>query len=396
MTALYLCYQSVCEPLTETQVIAYLEGLARAGHKVLLLTFEPRSPTKSEELRIRTRLNEFGIQWFWRRYHKGPSVPATALDVLIGVVFGMRLAIRYRVGLLHARAHVPAIMALPIRWLTRCRFLFDLRGLMAEEYVDAGIWRANGILFRLTKWFERRLIRAADAVVVLTDAGKEFLTASYPDALRGKPCQVIPCCVDLRRTPHANASRPSEGRFTLAYVGKLGGWYPTDELMQFAAAAKRVIPELDLKIWTQSDPAQVRDAAKRNQTEQFVRVERATPRELPGKLAGAHAGVSFRTGNISRITCSPTKVAEYLAAGIPVVTNSGIGDCDALVDSNRIGVVIRQANVAGFEAAAFQIKNLASDGETRDRCTRVARDNFDLITVGWPRYCEIYDALSKA
>ena len=31
MTALYICYQSIREPLTETQVVAYLKGLAGGG-----------------------------------------------------------------------------------------------------------------------------------------------------------------------------------------------------------------------------------------------------------------------------------------------------------------------------------------------------------------------------
>jgi len=49
------------------------------------------------------------------------------------------------------------------------KLVFDVRGLMAEEYVDAGHWRAGSLPFRITKWFERMAFRNADSVIVLTN-----------------------------------------------------------------------------------------------------------------------------------------------------------------------------------------------------------------------------------
>ncbi len=49
------------------------------------------------------------------------------------------------------------------------KMIFDLRGLMAEEYVDAEHWREGGIPYRITKATERRILAATDAVVTLTE-----------------------------------------------------------------------------------------------------------------------------------------------------------------------------------------------------------------------------------
>src|SRR5262245_26421648 len=118
MTALYLCYQGIDEPLTQTQVVPYLDGLARAGHRMVLLTFEPRAPRPEEAASWREQLRVRRITWYWLRYHKRPSLPATAYDVLVGILVGLLLVHRYRVRLLHARAHVPGLMALVLKWLT--------------------------------------------------------------------------------------------------------------------------------------------------------------------------------------------------------------------------------------------------------------------------------------
>jgi hypothetical protein len=161
MIALYLCYQSVREPLTRTQVVAYLEGLAVAGYRPILVTFEPRVLGHEEAEVLRGGLARKGIGWYWLRYHKSPTVPATAYDVGAGIALGLRLVHRYRVRLVHARGHVPGLMALALKRLTGVKFLFDVRGFMAEEYADAGVWPAGGLLFRVTKRVERSLVAGA-------------------------------------------------------------------------------------------------------------------------------------------------------------------------------------------------------------------------------------------
>src|SRR5207253_2403827 len=60
-SSLYLCYLGLTDPLTQTQVVAYLEGLTRAGYPVVLLTFEPRPLTGDEADTWRQRLGAKGI-----------------------------------------------------------------------------------------------------------------------------------------------------------------------------------------------------------------------------------------------------------------------------------------------------------------------------------------------
>ena len=64
--SLYLCYQSIAEPLTQTQVAAYLEGLAQAGYRMVLVTFEPRRLGREEEAEWRARLAAQGMPWHVR------------------------------------------------------------------------------------------------------------------------------------------------------------------------------------------------------------------------------------------------------------------------------------------------------------------------------------------
>jgi len=84
-------------------------------------------------------------------------MPATAFDVAAGIRFASRLVRQDRIELVHARAHIPAVIALNLQRRFGIKMIFDVRGLMAEEYVDAGHWQANGVATRLTKRTESRV-----------------------------------------------------------------------------------------------------------------------------------------------------------------------------------------------------------------------------------------------
>src|SRR5690242_8399724 len=112
LRSLYVCYLSLDDPLVHTQVVAYLRGLAAAGHRIHLLTFESAPLTHARRRRLRESLSADGIHWHGLRYHKRPSLPATVYDTVAGAVVSGLILRRFRLDTLHARNHVPAAMAL--------------------------------------------------------------------------------------------------------------------------------------------------------------------------------------------------------------------------------------------------------------------------------------------
>jgi glycosyltransferase involved in cell wall biosynthesis len=397
---LYLCYFGLREPLVQTQVLPYLRELAsKGGLKPTLLTFEPdrRNAWTKETLDAqRAQLESSGIRWLSLPYHKRPSLPATAYDIIAGAWKAARLVRQDGIEVLHARAHIPLAMALLAQKLSACRLVFDIRGLMAEEYADAGVWKETSLPFRLIKWLERKGVRRADQIVVLTERMRVWLVEQ--GLASAERIEVIPCCVDFQRFAEASDEKNAStaNRFEIVYAGSVTGLYMLEEMGRFFLSLRSHEPRAFLRILTKSSAEDAGALLKRvGLDESDFWVGAVAAQDVPSFLRRARLGISFRKPTFSQIAASPTKIPEYLAAGLPVVSNAGIGDTDELLESEAVGVVVRDLSAHGYAQAALQALALTREPGMKARCERVAHERFDLVKIGGARYRKVYQRISE-
>ncbi len=398
LRALYICYLSLSDPLARSQVVAYLEGLAARGHTIHLLTFEPKL-SAADRRELAADLERRGIAWHSLRYHKRPSLPATIYDSILGALTASRLVRRHGLDAVHARSHVPAAMAIVVRALTGVPFIFDIRGLWAEEYADARRWRRNGIPYRITNRVQRAAIRRAAGIVTLTERVRRHLFGTEAP----ERAFVIPCCADfdrLARAPEAGAIRELLGlgdRPIMIYVGKLTRPYMERAMVEFFLAARRLDPALVFVVVTQANPETIASEFRRAEIPASdYRITRAAPDEIGAYLAAADFAICFCHPTLSLMAASPTKIGEYLTAGLPVVSGPRVGDVDTLLAERQVGVVLDSFSPSEYEAAARKVRRLAADPEVAERCRQVARDEFSLAEVGIPRYDMLYRSVAEA
>lgn len=385
----------------QTQVIPYLKELVKGGHEMSLLTFEPaehvRERGEEGNEAIRKELAEASIEWHWLSYHKRPSVPATLYDVINGAREVRRLSKREGFDILHARGHVPAVMAALSRKMMgrRAKLLFDIRGFMPEEYTDAGVWREGGWIYRTAKRIERWLMRESDGFVVLTERAKKILF----DAGEKRPVEVIPCCVDMKRfeaaTPESRKAVREElsigDRYVGVYVGAFGGWYLAEETAEFFGAMRRRDPDTFVLILTQSKREMIEPLLKaQGFAEDDYFIAMVPSAEIPRYLSAADLAVSFIKPCYSKRASSPTKNAEYLACGLPIMSNAGIGDVDALVIGKRVGVILNDFKPSAYADAFEKVRGLNISPEY---CREIAMREFDLESVAGTRYRALYRAI---
>lgn len=370
----YVSYDGASEPLGRSQILPYLTRLANR-YEITLFSFEK---SDDEAGALRSELAAHGIRWVPLRYHKRPPVLSTALDILAGRRALARAARKRPPAIIHVRSYVPALIALRMHRRTEARLLFDIRGFWADERVEGGLWRPHGLLYRLAKRYEAVFFSQADAIVTLTHASVPQIRAWTGE--RAVPIEVIPTCVDLERF----AGRPRRpGGSQLVWNGSLGTWYRFDLTARVAAAIS-----LPLVVVTRQT-----DEARQLLDGYPAVVCAATPEEVPGFMRGGDIGLSLITSSFSKTASAPTRAAEYLAAGMPILTTAGVGDLDSIVVQHAVGAVLAGEDERSISEAARRVRELAADPEVPERCRRVARELFD-VDAGASRYAAIYASLT--
>ena len=373
LRVLYISYTSSGEPLFYSQVLAYLERLAKKDVRITLLTFEKGLRSKQKLGQLKQRMHSYDIEWRRLRYHKRPHCISTFFDIAIGVIYSSYLAITRRIDVIHARSYVPACIALFVSKVFRRKFIFDMRGMMADEYKDAGLFRENGFIYKVVKLFERIMIKKADSVIVLTK--------KIAKQLPGRQVGLIPCCIDVdifkpRHDARAVLDSYSiNGKLVFLYSGSLGTWYMLQELIDFFKVAHDKIENSHFLILTHTDQNMIyRAISSQGLPKECVTVKRVDYQSVPRYIAAADVGVLFYKPTFSKQATSPVKFGEYLACGLPVIVNSGVGDTEEIVSENRIGSVIKDFKRREYVEALDEIDRLLNEGDSlRQRCRQISQ-----------------------
>lgn len=380
---LYVSHNGLTEPLGRRQVLPYLTGLAALGWRISVVSFEKAATADAAAIsRVHGLLSGSGVSWTPLRYHHRPPVVSTAYDIARGWWIARRLAPHH--DLLHARSTVPALIAALSSRPTSKRWIFDLRGLLAEEYVDAGHWPRGGTRYRVTAAIESRLLRSAAGWVTLT---RRVLGQPSFDKLSARPHAVIPCSADLRVFHPSTDARIAARRElgwgeepALVYAGSLGSWYRLEEMLDLFLVAREALPGLRFLILTPQLRV-ARDAIQARQVGDRVVARRVLPDEIPRHLAACDAGICFIGPHGSKIASSPTKFGEYLATGLPVITNPWIGDARDLAGEPP-WILVDEFSTTTYREAAEHLRALMADpfGMRQTACA-LARREFALETA---------------
>ena len=390
---LFIAYHAASYPIMESQGFAYIRSLSKQGTNYSILTFEKKNTVAESRQRI-TDLGE-PVKWRYLLYHSKPRFLATSLDIIYGMFFALSMARKGKIAIIHARGFIPALIGfLPAR-LCKAKFFFDTRGLLADKYVGGGLLSPRSATYRLMRMGEEYLLKKSDYFTVETNKHAQILRSSK-NGLSEK-MEVIPCCVDIKKfyRPFESDNSNANKKFNLTYLGKVGTWYLLGEMLDFFNVVSGLIPNACFTFMTHDEPESIYSLAKDKGIDASkIAVRALKMQEIPDSLKESQAGIFF-INPYKRYNSSPIKFGEYLASGMPVIINSGIGDCDDIVLREKVGVVVSDFSSGVYEKAIKELNGLLSEGEAlRERCRSTAEKYFSL-EMGIEKYRNIYIRLTR-
>jgi glycosyltransferase involved in cell wall biosynthesis len=167
-------------------------------------------------------------------------------------------------------------------------------------------------------------------------------------------------------------------------LGSTGGRYRFEEAVKLAALALQRTGAVHLRVLTLSDPhvitAQADALGLPRDAWSLARVPHS---QIPKELGEQDAGLFFIGRGLSEHGCSPTKMGEYWAAGLPVVATADVSDSAEIIRRERVGVLVGAppSTREELERALSELLDLLEDPELRGRCRWAAEKYYALEPV---------------
>lgn len=266
-----------------------------------------------------------------------------------------------------------------LRWVQRdVPRLLELHGIETLEWVAP-----SEAAMRARRAVERTAVAGADAIIAPTESGRSVVMEEHGFA-DTPPWFALPTISE----PSSNASRAEARKRHLVYVGGLQPWQRVTDALDTLVELRRLAP------WTMDLLTPDVDQAKALVSERglvdAVTVDRVAPAEIHARIGGATLGLLLRDELPMNRFAWPTKFADYLHAGVPVLVTSALPDCAQIARQCGVGLIVEStAGPPGIAAAISEWAELA-DPELPSRCVETGKDR-----LGLDRAIEVYESVAE-
>ncbi|MFI8481165.1 hypothetical protein ACIGCM_11415 [Pseudomonas sp. NPDC078700] len=288
------------QPILTSQVIPLLKGLERKGVPTFLVTSGDSNYSDTRRKSF-IKSNNFQLLKAFFFFLKNNSDSTSVI---------------------HVRSYWAMIPVLFLKLFKRFKVIWDPRGLLPQEYIMRfGKLKGGGafIVFSILEFFA---VVFTDLIILVSDNFKTYFISKY-SILNEDKLHVI-------RTFSAASSRVSIGRpvgLSFVYSGSIEAWQCIDQLKVFFDNIQR-LESCTLTILTKD----VEKALNFFTGYSTVTVKSLHPDELTEEISKYSFAIIFREYDVINHVAAPVKVADYIKARTPIITNGNVGDySDALL-----------------------------------------------------------------
>lgn len=288
--------------------------------------------------------------------------------------------------IVHCRVYPAAYLAVKLKNKTTHPFkiIFDARGVYPEQILERSSGFVGQCRYHWWKHLEKSILKAADLTTGVTEVFVDHFKAITPKST----IKYIPCAA---KNPGAISSEEintikNEAGYTdhdiiAVYSGNLSAKYSSiNYLVNIFSNLYKLNNNFKLLVLSKSSPDELNTLLEKEKLLDKVQIYSLKPQEVYKYLSIAHIGLLFREESIVNRVAMPTKFAEYLFCGLPVIISTSIAGIARIVEQQNLGIVLSSITIT---ESAFE-KLLSIKPET---CKQAA-EQFSVENVAGMYYQE--------
>ncbi len=384
---LFITYDGLLDPLGESQIIPYFEGLRSEFNELCIISFEKPGHNKQKIKKKEDFLRIKKIKWLALSFSNTNNFIFKFIDLLKMYLSAIRITLNSNYQVIHCRSYQAAEVGVFIKKFLPVKVIFDMRGLWVDDRLDGNRWPQEKLFYRLIykywKVIERKLFIQSDHIIALTPQTKKIINEIT--SFNKNNISVIPCCADfkhfkvldlLEKEQIKKKYKIPRNNLIISYLGSLGTFYLWDDMVDFFKKINKKFPDsiflVITKHWNNDIQNRLNKSLKKELLNKILFFS-ASREEVPNLLGISDVMLSFRKNSFSQLACSPTKIGEALACGVPVISNRGVGDIDNILWNLKAGKAIDIYDETDVKNTIKEIPQIIANGgiSLRERSRKI-------------------------
>jgi colanic acid biosynthesis glycosyl transferase WcaI len=278
-----------------------------------------------------------------------------------------------------------------LRSLTKAKFVLDVRDLWPEGLTATGQATEDALAYKVIGASTSFLYKKADHIVAVTDGIRDSIIENHP--VNPENVHMIRTAVDIEQFQSSDNPLPPsirehiEGKFVVSYIGTMGNAHGLETVVESARILEHEYPRRFAFIiaGTGAEEQEIRDLAIEKNVTSLLCTGNLERDLIPTLLRRSNIGLASLRLSPIFLTVVPTKLYEYMAVGLPIVSNVA-GEAEEFLSRTGAGITVEGDNPAAMAAG---IIDLAND-PVRLESTKTSGINFLQENVSWEASANAY------
>lgn len=321
------------------------------------------------------------------------------LFLVPGAFFRLLLYIKkHHIDFLHCRSYPAGLLSLLVKLTLGIPYIFDPRSLWIEEQILTHSWKRGSLTHKFWLFLQHHIVSNAKVTVVVSDTMASYyqhitpnIKIIYTTASSAFFSPLPPQISDYERTQLQVLKQMRQNYTLLVFsTNRFNQWNNLDYLLQKYKFLRDFVPNPKLILISRTPKNTISRAVEaHNIPIEEVWVEKFTVKTMKTALSQCHYGLLVRP-NMPSVpfmnSIMSVKFAEYLASGLPVISEVHLGGAAHIINRYQVGMIVTDNKLDNQKRFNLLSSNYI---QTSQICKNIAKTLFS-IDVHVKQYEALY------
>lgn len=389
---LYLTFDGLTDSLGKSQIVPLINNLSNI-YSVNIVTLEKKNKFKMYYKIKKELMDKNNLSHNYYFYHKNPIFKFYSCILYFYKI--IQILINNKINIIHIRGYQPLIFLLPIIFFKKINIIFDIRGFWADEKVDRHNWSISSYKYKFFKKIEKFFFNYSKIIVCLTNNSKNILIDTFK--VNKNKIFVIPTCSSKTKFyNNINDNNKNNKKIKTINIGHIGTTIGAYNFEKTILIIKSLIDKkinVHFNIFTHDNPLHIVNSLKKYKiNEKNYSIKGVNYENIENYINDLNFIIFYLKHNYSIKASFPTKIAEVLLCGKPIICNYFNDDISKIIEENDFIYGVENEKTDISLLINFIEKILINEKEYSNKIRNFAINNYE-HAISFKIYNEIYSSL---